>query len=253
MEKYGIEQFDGRKYDHWKFRMEIILDQNDVKEYIEQRQNLENVEAAKKDKKCKSILIQCISNSQLEYVKDKNTAFDMWEGLKHVFQRKGIASQLYLRKKLLAMRYVENEPLKNHFIKFEETVRELKSVGAKVEELDIISHLLLTLPKSYDSIVTALETLEMDKLSLEFVKTKPLDQKINRKNGTSKFDKKAEVNILLGYVSNAYRLWNSVSRKITIARDVICDEYKTIKDIRAETSDKLTQVESISEEDNNKS
>ena len=30
-EKYGVAQFTGKDYDHWKFRMETILEQNEVK------------------------------------------------------------------------------------------------------------------------------------------------------------------------------------------------------------------------------
>lgn len=80
------------------------------------------------------------------------------------------------------MKLTEGNLLEKHFLKFEETVRELKSVGAKLEEMDIICHLLLTLPKDYDAIVTALETLETEKLTLEFVKGKLLDQEIKRQN-----------------------------------------------------------------------
>lgn len=72
-EKFGVIQFDGKAYDHWKFRMEIILDQQNVIECIKE-ENLEpNEDFLKKDKK--SLIIQCIANSQLQYVKDKTTAF----------------------------------------------------------------------------------------------------------------------------------------------------------------------------------
>lgn len=55
-------------------------------------------------------------------------------------------------------------------MKFEETVRELES-----EEIDIVCHVLLTLPSTYDGMITALETLAPNKLTLEFVKAKLLD------------------------------------------------------------------------------
>lgn len=54
MEKYGIAQFDGNNYDHWKFRMDIILDQQEVKDCLEKEtSDDEQTEVFKtKDKKC---------------------------------------------------------------------------------------------------------------------------------------------------------------------------------------------------------
>lgn len=182
LDKYGITQFDGNDFDHWKCRMEMIFDANDVKECIETEVTGADEALNKKDKKCKSILMQCIANSHLQYVKDKPNSFQMWHALIAVFQRKGMASQLYIRRKLLSMKLPGGEQLEKHFVKFEETIREFKAVGAKLEEIDIVCHLLLTFPKDYDPIVTALETLETEKLMLEFVKGKFLDQEIKRKN-----------------------------------------------------------------------
>jgi len=97
-----------------------------------------NEEFERQDKKRKAMIIQCIANSRLEYVKDKKTAYGMLEA---VFQRKAIASQLFLRKKLLSMKISQGDLLETHFVKFEETIRELNSVGAKLEETDIVCHL----------------------------------------------------------------------------------------------------------------
>lgn len=185
-EKFCIQPFDGKNFDHWKFRMEIILDSHDVKKCIEEEAADQSTEEfLKLDRKCKSIIVQCVANSHLEYIKDKTTAFQMWEALKAVFQRKGVAGQLYLRKKLLTMKLESGNSLESHFIKFEEVVRELKSVGAKLDETDIVCHLLLTLPKSLDPIVTALETLDSNKLTLEFVKGRLLDHEMKCKSSTA--------------------------------------------------------------------
>ncbi|KAK9720237.1 hypothetical protein QE152_g22176 [Popillia japonica] len=135
----------------------MILDQYEVKQCIEKKiEDNDTADAKKNDKKCKSILVQCIANTHLEYIKGKNTAYEMWTALKTVFEK--------------------------HFLKFEEVVRELKSVGATLEDIDIVCHLLLTLPKNFDPIVTALETMDADKLKLEFVKGKLLDYEMKRRH-----------------------------------------------------------------------
>lgn len=75
----------------------------------------------------------------------------------------------------------ENDELAGHLLKFEKIVRELKSVGAKIEEEDTICQLLLSLPKSYEAVVTVLETMKPEQLKMEFVKGRLLDSDTKRK------------------------------------------------------------------------
>lgn len=70
----------------------------------------------------------------------------------------------------------------DHFVAFDKLFRELKSSGAKLEEIDIVCHLLLTMPRAYDNLVTALETMEQEKLTVDFVKSRLLDE-ANERNG----------------------------------------------------------------------
>lgn len=51
-----------------------------------------------------------------------------------------------------------------------------------MEDLDVVCHLLLSLPTSYGNLVTALETLEPDKLTIEFVKGRLFDEFHKRGN-----------------------------------------------------------------------
>lgn len=79
------------------------------------------------------------------------------------------------------MKFNDNGSLEKHFLEFDKNIRELKNCGANLEEADIICHLLLTLPKSFDVIVTALDTMADDKMTLNFIKGKLLDHQLKRK------------------------------------------------------------------------
>lgn len=81
------------------------------------------------------------------------------------------------------MKYDGKESLETFFCKFDEILRELKAIGGKMDFLMEVNILLLTLPKSFDSLITALDTVEEDKLDLNFVKGKLLDYYLKWKNG----------------------------------------------------------------------
>lgn len=195
-EKYKVPLFDGSNYSNWKFRMQILLEEHDFYNLVcEELDTLiaglptASVDAQtstlrKNDKKCKSLITQRISDSHLEYVKEKDTAYEMWKALSDSFERTGVSSQLRLRKTLLTMRYAPTESMASHFLKFDKLIRELKSTGAKIEETDIVCHLLLTMPEEYDMVVTALETMSSGQLTLSFVKTRLLDEEAKRCGST---------------------------------------------------------------------
>lgn len=192
---YKIPLFDGRNFSNWKYRVGILLDEKDLKNFIEEKlddilaktDDAKKAEVRKNEKKCVSILVQTIHDCQLENVKDKSTAKEMFDTLESLFVRKTIASQLFLRKQLLTMKYNDNEDISSHILKFDTKIRELKATGTKLEETDVIVHLLLTLPESYNNLVTALETMDQKNLTVEFVKTRLMDEHNKRKGVCSSY------------------------------------------------------------------
>lgn len=188
----GIPLFDGTNYNNWFFRMETLLDEKSLLQYIQEDLETEIIPKLKTDKeisdarhaekRCKTIIVRSTHDSQLEIIKDKESAKAMIDSLRAVFERKSIASQLLLRRRLLTLKYSESDEMADHFVAFDKLFRELKSSGAKLEEIDIVCHLLLTMPKAYDNLVTALETMEQEKLTVDFVKSRLLDE-ANKRNG----------------------------------------------------------------------
>ena len=69
-------------------------------------------------------------------------------------------------------------------MKVEKLLRELESLGAKLDDADKSCYLLLTMPDSYEAIITALETLQSDKLSYDFLKSRLLDAEIKMKESS---------------------------------------------------------------------
>lgn len=204
-EKFRIPTFNGNNFGSWKFRLEAILDQHDLIQFIKksleeiiqeieqgnkspEEKEKEIIKIMKSEKKCKSLVINCIGDEQLEHIKDKARAKEIFETLKAIFERKSIVNQLYLRKRLFTTRYNEEDDMNQYILNFDKMIRELKEAGAKIDDFDIICHLLLSLPKSFDAVVAVLETLEQERLTLELVKTRLIDEYYKQRNSRSSFE-----------------------------------------------------------------
>lgn len=56
-------------------------------------------EEARKRNKCKSIIVQYIKDTQIDIIRNKETAYVMWRSLRDVYKKKGLSGQLFFQKK----------------------------------------------------------------------------------------------------------------------------------------------------------
>ncbi|KAJ8947441.1 hypothetical protein NQ314_008600 [Rhamnusium bicolor] len=120
----------------------------------------EQKEAFKKnDTKAKCIIVQCISDKHLEYIKDTKSAVGMSRSLK-------MCSKEKLR----------------HFY-----WNSGAAGGYTFDESDKVCYLLLTMPEKYDIVITAIETITRD-ITLEFVKSRLLDAELKFKDSQPEDD-----------------------------------------------------------------
>ena len=137
-----LPQLMDNNFSNWKFRVECILDEKNVKVVASSKLEDQLVgldekaktEARSKDAKAKSVIVHCLTDRHLEYVKDCQTSFEMLECLKKVFERKSMLSKLYIRRQLLSLKCNETTSIQDHFIKYDSLIRELESTGTKLND-----------------------------------------------------------------------------------------------------------------------
>lgn len=179
--KISIEPLNGNNYHTWKFRIELILAEYDVLTHVQNEVALEDNTARKKDNKAKSLLVQCIEDSEIESLRECKTAYQMWKVLANKHEKKGLPGQLFLKRKLLSMKLKENECPVKFIEEFDSIVRQLKSANIEITDEDLICNFLLSLPSSYNTFVTVVENLPG--VTFEIVKNKFLAENEKRQVG----------------------------------------------------------------------
>lgn len=145
------------------------------------------------DRISKALLVSCLSDECLEIVREKTTTKEMWTSLESAYAKKSVASQKIVRKQLARLRMKEGADMRTHLLEFDGLVRKLKTAGATLAESDLVSQLFLTLPDSFDPLVTALENVAEEGLNLDLVKQRLLaeERKRSDRQGDSVEDKSA--------------------------------------------------------------
>lgn len=177
-----VFQFTGSNYNNWRFRMETLLEELDLLALVQDGNELETEKSKKKDRQCKNLIVQHVHDDYLEYLKDSQSAAEMWKSLSDVFEKKGFKNQLILKKELLCLKFDGKTKLTEHFLKFDQIIRELKSAGCAMEENDIVCHLMLSMGNFFNTVITALETNLGEQLTVNFVKKKLLEESLKSTN-----------------------------------------------------------------------
>lgn len=182
-QKRNITAFNGEKYRVWKKRVRALLNELDLLKIIDDPLPSEKDENFKKtDRQAKGVIIEYLSDSFIHYAEKDFAAKEIFEDLDKMYERKSLAVQLSIRKQLLQLKLKSESSLVKHFLTFDDLIRSLITSGTTLKETDKVAHLLLTLPSTYDSVITAIETLGDENLTLAFVKKRLLDYEIKLDN-----------------------------------------------------------------------
>lgn len=184
-----VKPFDGNGFGNWQFRIQLLLEQNDVLQVLTEVAPTESNQLdtwKKKDLKARNIIVQCISDGIIEMIRDKTTAKDIMDTLRNTYVKTGVASQVQLQRKLRNMKYEAKDSLSEYITDFERTVTELKNAGGKIDNIEIISQLLASISEpEYQGVVTAIDIMfsqqNTNNLTLDFVKSKLLAEEQRHK------------------------------------------------------------------------
>jgi hypothetical protein len=152
--EYALE--GSSNYIAWKDRMEAVLDDNGLKEFIDtdipKPTYATQADAWKKKiAKCRRILLEGVKDHIVFSLHGKATSYLMWKSLTELFQSKSDQRKLALKDKLRNIKCEKGDSIPKYLTKFTQCRDELGSVGVTVDDEDLVSLALLCLPKSWHS------------------------------------------------------------------------------------------------------
>jgi hypothetical protein len=197
-----IQKLNSDNWHSWKFKMQMVLEEKDLWELVdgtqmqpesegdldslsrdklvEYQQQLQSWE--KKDRKARATIILGVEDSQLGHVKGAETAEDAWKKLCGVYENRGLANRLFLRRKFFTATWEHGESMLQMVNRIKDMAEQLAAIGAPVSEEDTVMTILSALPETYSTVVIALESRNMSDLTLDFVSARLVHEDLKHKD-----------------------------------------------------------------------
>jgi len=181
--RFSITKLNNGNYQVWKHKVELLLIRDDLWHTVNESRPVNPDERwLKADRQARATIGLLVEDDQLRHVKDVKSAHEAWEALKNYHQKASLTNQVYLFKRLCSMKLTEEGDMEIHINLMLNIVDELAALGEVLKDKLIIAMLLSSLPESYSTLVTALETRAEDELTLQLVKGKLIDESKRRKD-----------------------------------------------------------------------
>lgn len=193
--KTTITKLNNENYFTWKFKMELLLIKDEVWHVISgtpmtlssDRSNQAAVDVWKKsDDKARAMIGLLVEDNQLSHIRSKTTAKQMWETLKEYHEKSTLSNKVILMRQICGAKMEEGGDMEEHIDQLTGLFQKLVALGeTELSDNWTVAMILSSLPPSYNTLVTALETRPEADLTLSLVQSKLIGEHRQRKaNGS---------------------------------------------------------------------
>ncbi len=166
-----MEKFDGGNFHLWKFKMRMMLSKHGLWKFVDGSVIIPHDEDQitdynEKATKAFALLCEHLTDAQLGHIQYCENVKSAWETLCGVHEAKTIANKLFLRRRFFTIKMQEGEDLLAHINMVKVLVDQLRSIEVNIEDEDVYIVLFMSLPPSFDNLVTSLESMSTKDVDL---------------------------------------------------------------------------------------
>ena len=181
--------------------MEMVLASMDLWEIVHDTEEPPPFDADPKEKKgyqrrskkAMSIIGLNLVDNQLAHMKSCKGPAEAWKTLCNIHETRSLSNILFIRRKFFTCKMQEGEDLLNHINKVKGLADQLACLEVPVRDEDVVMTLLESLPPSYEYLITALETMPMKELTMEYVTARLMHEMSKKKEKEPQGDDAAMV------------------------------------------------------------
>ena len=172
-----ITKLNNGNYQTWKFKVELLLTKEDLWQIVSDDPPEEVTDAWRtKDRKARATIGLLLEDNQLHHIRKQTTAKGTWTALQKYHEKSTLSNKVNLLKKLCGLKLTDGGNMESHIAQMEDLIDQLSSLGETLAEHLTVALFLSSLPDSYGTLITALETRPEEDLTQELVKNKLVEE-----------------------------------------------------------------------------
>ncbi|CAB3248534.1 unnamed protein product [Arctia plantaginis] len=169
----NIPILDGSEYHNWKIRMFKFLQFKNCKDVVERaKRSTDDGKWIERDIQATNYIYCGITNKQLEYISELETAYEIIKKFDEMYLKKSTALQIVCRHNLESIKLKNFTEVTSFFDHFEKAVNELKQAGATITEQEKLNYMLKALPGSYSYLGDLIDILPENDRNVDYLKSK---------------------------------------------------------------------------------
>jgi hypothetical protein len=175
-----MEKFDGANFHLWKFKMRMMFSKHGLWKFVDGSTTLPSEEVARvvyNEKETKAFA----QHAQLARIQYCDNVRSAWEALCGVHEVNTIGNKLFLRRRFFTIKMQEGDDMFVHINTVKALAHQLHSIKVKITDEYVYMVLLMSLPPSFDNLVTSLESMSTKDVHLQFIVARLLHEVSKRK------------------------------------------------------------------------